>query len=123
MPLWLSEADVSSLVSPGEAIPVVEDCFRRIAAAQVELMPRRRFAVDDGYFAVMAAADRGLGVAGLKSYTVVGEKLEFVVCLFDLTDGSLVAAIAADRLGQVRTAPQAGSRQSISRGRGPRASG
>jgi ornithine cyclodeaminase/alanine dehydrogenase-like protein (mu-crystallin family) len=108
MPLWLSEADVSSLVSPGEAIPVIEDCFRRIAAAQVELMPRRRFAVDDGYFAVMAAADRGLGVAGLKSYTVVGEKLQFVVCLFDLTDGSLVAAIAADRLGQVRTGAASG---------------
>ena len=71
MPLWLSEDDVASLVTPGEAIPVIEDCFRRTAAAQVELMPRRRFAVDDGYFAVMAAADRGLGVAGLKSYTVV----------------------------------------------------
>ena len=108
MPLWLSEDDVASLLSPGEAVPLVEDCFRRIAAAQVELMPRRRFALDDGYFAVMAAADRGLGVAGLKSYTVVGEKLEFVVCPFDLTDGSLVAAIAADRLGQVRTGAASG---------------
>ena len=36
---------MTSLVSPGEAIPVIEDCFRRLAAAQVELMPRRRFAV------------------------------------------------------------------------------
>ena len=82
MPLWLSEDDVAALVSPGEAVPVIEDCFLRIAAAQVELMPRRRFAVEGGYFAVMAAADRGLGVAGLKSYTVVGETLQFVVCLF-----------------------------------------
>ena len=108
MPLWLSEDDVASLVSPGEAIPVIEGCFRRIAAAQVELMPRRRFAVEDGSFAVMAAADRGLGVAGTKSYMVVGGTAQFVVCLFDLTDGSLTGLIAADRLGQVRTGAASG---------------
>jgi ornithine cyclodeaminase/alanine dehydrogenase len=108
MPLWLSEDDVTSLVSPGEAIPVIEDCFRRIAAAQVELLPRRRFAVDGGSFAVMAAADRGRGVAGLKSYAVAGGRAEFVVCLFDLADASLVATIAADRLGQVRTGAASG---------------
>ena len=108
MPLWLSEDDVTSLLSPGEAIPLVEGCLRRIAAAQVELMPRRRFALDDGYFAVMAAVDRGLGVAGLKSYTVVGGGLTFVVCLFDITDGSLMAMIAADRLGQLRTGAASG---------------
>jgi ornithine cyclodeaminase/alanine dehydrogenase-like protein (mu-crystallin family) len=114
VPLWLSEDDVGSLVTPGEAVPVIEDCFRRMAAGDVELMPRRRFAVAGGYFAVMAAADRGLGVAGLKSYTVVEGKLEFVVCLFALADGphgpagSLTAMIAADRLGQVRTGAASG---------------
>jgi ornithine cyclodeaminase/alanine dehydrogenase len=108
MPLWLSEEDVASLVTPGEAVPVIEDSFRRTAAGEVELLPRRRFAVEGGYFAVMAAADRGLGVAGLKSYTVVEGKLSFVVCLFDLSDGSLTAMIAADRLGQVRTGAATG---------------
>jgi ornithine cyclodeaminase/alanine dehydrogenase-like protein (mu-crystallin family) len=108
MPLWLSEDDVTSLVTPGEAVPVIEDCFRRMAAGQVELMPRRRFAVDGGYFAVMAAADRGLGVAGLKSYLLVEDRIEFVVCLFDLADGSLAALIAADKLGQVRTGAASG---------------
>ena len=108
MPLWLSEEDVAALVSPGEAVPVLEECFRRMAAGDVELMPRRRFAVEGGYFAVMAAADRGLGVAGLKSYTLVGGELAFVVCLFDLRDGRLTATIAADRLGQVRTGAASG---------------
>ena len=108
MPLWLSEDDVTSLVDPGEAVPVIEDCFRRMAAGQVELMPRRRFAVDGGYFAVMAAADRGLGVAGLKSYLLVEGRIEFVVCLFDLADGGLAALIAADKLGQVRTGAASG---------------
>jgi len=114
VPLWLSEDDVASLVTPGDAVPVIEDSFRRMAAGEVELMPRRRFAVEGGYFAVMAAADRRLGVAGLKSYTLVDGHLEFVVCLFSLADGadgragSLVAVIAADRLGQVRTGAATG---------------
>jgi alanine dehydrogenase len=108
VPLWLSEDDVASLVSPGDAVSVIEDCFRRMAAGQVELMPRRRFIVEDGTFAVMAAADQGLGVAGLKSYTVVEGQLSFIVCLFDLADGSLTAMIAADRLGQTRTGAASG---------------
>ena len=108
MPLWLSEDDVASLVTPADAVPVIEDCFRRMAAGQVELLPRRRFPVDGGYFAVMAAADRGLGVAGLKSYTVVEGRLQFVVCLFDLSSASLSALIAADRLGQARTGAASG---------------
>jgi len=108
MPLWLSEDDVGSLVTPGEAVPVIEDCFRRMAAGQVELMPRRRFTVDGGYFAVMAAADRGLRVAGLKSYLLVEGRIEFVVCLFDLADGTLTAMIAADKLGPVRTGAASG---------------
>jgi ornithine cyclodeaminase/alanine dehydrogenase len=71
-------------------------------------MPRRRFPVEGGIFAVMAAADRGLGVAGLKSYVVVEGRIEFVVCLFDLAEGALTAMIAADRLGQVRTGAASG---------------
>ena len=106
--LWLSEDDVAALATPGDAVPVIEDCFRRMAAGEVELMPRRRFPVDGGYFAVMAAADRGLGVAGLKSYTLVNGHLEFVVCLFDLSTGALTATIAADRLGQIRTGAATG---------------
>ena len=108
MPLWLSEEDVASLVTPGDAVPVIEECFLRMAEGRVELMPRRRFEVEGGVFAVMAAADRGLGVAGLKSYTVVEGKLQFVVCLFSLADGSLTAMIAADRLGQARTGAASG---------------
>src|SRR6188472_2722635 len=108
MPLWLSEDDVRSLVTPADAVPVIEECFRRMAARQVELMPRRRFALDGGYFAVMAATDRGLGVAGLKSYLLVEGTIEFVVCLFDLAEGTLAAMIAADKLGQVRTGAASG---------------
>ena len=108
MPLWLTEDDVASLVTPGEAVPVIEDCFRRMAAGDVELMPRRRFAVEGGALAVMAAADRGLAAAGLKSYVSVEGTFRGVVCLFDVRDCSLAALIAADRLGQIRTGAASG---------------
>ena len=108
MTLYLSEADVASLAEPADAVPVIEACFRRMAGGAVEVMPRRRFRVDGGYFAVMAAADTELGVAGLKSYTLVDGKLAFVVCLFGLQDGTLRAVIEADKLGQLRTGAASG---------------
>ncbi len=108
MPLYLGESDVTGLADPSDAVPVIEACFRRMAAGAVEVMPRRRFAVEGGYFAVMAAADTDLGVAGLKSYTVVDGEPAFVVCLFSLEDGSLQAVIEADRLGWLRTGAASG---------------
>ncbi len=108
MPLYLSEADVEGLLTPGDAVPVIEESFRRLAAGVVENVPRRRLALDEGTFAIMAAADRGLGYAGLKSYTVVGGKLAFVVCLFELESGSLAAVLEADALGQRRTGAASG---------------
>ncbi len=108
MPLYLSEADVASLITPAAAVPVLEECFRRMAAGEVENVPRRRLRVPGGSLAVMAAADTELGFAGQKSYAVVNGVASFVVCLFSLDDGALVAVIEADRLGQVRTGAASG---------------
>jgi alanine dehydrogenase len=108
MPLYLSEDDVAELVSSVDAVPVIEDCFRRLAAGTAVNEPRKRLPLPDGYFAVMAATDTELGYAGLKSYTVVDGRLAFVVCLFSLEDGTLAAVIEADRLGQVRTGAASG---------------
>ena len=108
MPLYLSEADVASLITPAEAVPVLEECFRRMADGEVENVPRRRLPVPGGFLAVMAAADVELGYAGQKSYAVVNGVATFVVCLFSLDDGLLAAVIEADRLGQVRTGAASG---------------
>jgi len=108
VPLYLSEQDVAELVDPGAAVPVLEDCFRRMAAGDVELMPRRRLRLEAGALAVMAATDRGLGVAGVKSYAVAGGGATFTVSLFSAGDGSLQAVLEANRLGQVRTGAASG---------------
>ena len=108
MPLYLSESDVEGLITAGEAVPVLEECFRRLAAGVVENVPRRRLSLDDGHFALMSAVDRGLGYAGLKSYAVAAGKASFVVCLFELATGKLAAVIEADALGQRRTGAASG---------------
>jgi ornithine cyclodeaminase/alanine dehydrogenase-like protein (mu-crystallin family) len=99
--LFLSEADVEALLSPGEAVDAVEACFRRLAAGQIELLPRTRLALDSGRLAVMAAADRELGLSGVKTYAAGRGGAQFVVVLF--RDTHAEAFIEADRLGQLRT--------------------
>jgi alanine dehydrogenase len=108
LPLYLSERDVEGLITAGEAVPVIEQSFLRMAAGSVETVPRRRLGFDDGTFAVMSAVDRGLGYAGAKLYTAMAGRAAFVVCLFELQTGTPVAVIEADALGQRRTGAASG---------------
>jgi ornithine cyclodeaminase/alanine dehydrogenase-like protein (mu-crystallin family) len=103
MPLYLSEDDVRSLVTPADAVAAVEACFERIARGAVENAPRRRLRLEDGRLADMAAADLELGYAGAKLYAASGDGAAFVVVLFDAAAPELVAVIEADQLGRLRT--------------------
>ena len=108
VPLYLSEDDVEALVSPAAAVDAIEACFRRMAAGEVEIAPRRRLRLPEGSLADMAASDRGLGLAGGKLYAATSIATTFVVCLFDAESSELVAVIEADRLGQLRTGAASG---------------
>lgn len=108
MALFLSESDVEGLLSPADALPILEACFRRLAAGAVDNRPRQRLPVEDGHLAIMAAVDGELGYAGLKSYAVVGGRAAFVVVLFDTKSGGLAAVIEADALGRLRTGAASG---------------
>jgi alanine dehydrogenase len=108
VPLYLTEAEVAELMTPADALEAVEGSFRRLAAGEVENVPRRRMSLDGGVFAVMSAVDRGLGLAGLKSYAWLDEGTPFVVVLFDTEKAGLAAVIEADKLGQLRTGAASG---------------
>jgi alanine dehydrogenase len=108
LPLYLSEKDVESLLTPAEAVPAIEACFLRMASGAVENVPRRRLQLEEGYFAVMSAADRELGFAGIKAYTVAAGKAAFVMSLFDLRTRELAAVLEANTLGQRRTGAATG---------------
>jgi alanine dehydrogenase len=107
--LYLSEADVEALLGPADALAAVEGSFERLARGAVDNRPRYRIPLERGVMAVMAAADRELGFAGLKSYTAFGyADVRFVVLLFETGRADLTAVIEANRLGQLRTGAASG---------------
>ena len=108
MPLYLTEHDVTSLLEPADAVPVIEESFRRLAAGDVVNQPRLRLPLDGGALALMAAVDGGVGLAGSKTYSAVAGNAAFVVVLFDAVDGTCVAVIEANILGQLRTGAASG---------------
>ena len=101
MALYLSESEVAELLSPREALDAIEACFIRLARGVVENRTRTRISLEDGVFAYMAAADRELGLAGVKTYTWLPGGTPFVVVLFDLAGRE---ARGRDRGGQARPA-------------------
>ena len=109
MALYLSEDDVDALLTPADAVDVIEACFARMARGAVENKPRYRLRLDGGILAVMSAADRELGYAGLKTYAAFGyEDYRFVVLVFETTRAELVGVIEANKLGQLRTGAASG---------------
>jgi alanine dehydrogenase len=108
VPLYLTESDVESLLTPPDAVEAIEECFRRMARGEVEIAPRRRLRLEDGTLADMAASDLGLGLAGGKLYSAFAEGAAFIVALFATAKPELVALIEANHLGQLRTGAASG---------------
>jgi alanine dehydrogenase len=108
MTLHLTEEEVAGLLSPAEAVDVIEACFRRMAAGVVENKPRYRLGLESGALAVMSAVDLELGYAGVKAYVADRSGARFEVMLFRADAPELVAVIDADKLGQLRTGAASG---------------
>lgn len=107
--LHISEAEVKRLLTMPLAIEAVETISRRQAAGEVLVHPRRRFELPEGkFFHHMAAADVADNFVATKQYTYVGGKLKFVVSLFSMESGELLALMEADVLGQMRTGAASG---------------
>jgi alanine dehydrogenase len=103
MPLYLRESDVEELLPPEDAVEAVEDCFKRLGSGEAENRPRYRIPLNEGTLNILGAADRELGVAGLKSYVAFATGARFVVVLFAAGSPEVLALIEADRLGRMRT--------------------
>jgi alanine dehydrogenase len=106
--LRLTEDDVARLLSPADAVDVIEACFARMARGAVENRPRYRLGLHNGQLAVMAAADLELGYAGVKAYAAFRAGARFEVQLFRADAPELVATIEANTLGQLRTGAASG---------------
>ena len=84
VPLYLTEADVTALLTPADAVAAVEGSFERLARGAIDNRPRQRMPLEEGVFAVMSAVDHELGYAGVKSYAWLPGGTPFVVLLFSV---------------------------------------
>ena len=109
MTLHISEAEVRQVLDMPRALRAVEEISRKQATEEVVVHPRRRFELSHGgFFHYMAAADYSAGFVAMKQYTYVGGKLQFLVPLYEMAAGELLAVIEADYMGQLRTGAASG---------------
>ena len=109
MTLHISEAEVQQLLTMPMALEAVEEISRKEAAGGVIVHPRRRFELHSGgFFHYMAAADYTAGFLAMKQYTFVRGKIRFLVPLYEIASGDLLAVIEADYMGQLRTGAASG---------------
>src|SRR5713226_6174582 len=109
MTLHISEAQVRSVLTMSMAIDAVEEISCKQASGEVIVHPRRRFELPaGGFFHYMAAADLKAGYVAMKQYTFVRGKIRFLVPLYEVATGDLVALIEADYMGQLRTGAASG---------------
>jgi alanine dehydrogenase len=102
MAILLRESDVAKLATIDLAIKTTEQAFKLQGEQKADTAPRRRCRLEHGLHHLMGASLPTLGYAGIKTYTSVGGVFRFLVLLYG-GDGRLLAAIEADRLGQLRT--------------------
>lgn len=109
MTLHISEAEVRQLLDMPQALGAVEEILRKQATEEAVVHPRRRFELSHGgFFHYMAAADYSAGFVAMKQYTYVRGKLQFLVPLYEMGSGDLLAVIEADYMGQLRTGAASG---------------
>jgi alanine dehydrogenase len=109
MTLLISEAEVQQVLTMSMALEAVDEISRKQATGEVFVHPRRRFELaSGGFFHYMAAADYTAGFLAMKQYTFVRGKIRFLVPLYEIATGDLVAMIEADYMGQLRTGAASG---------------
>jgi len=109
MTLHISEAEARAVLTMPLAVEAVEEISRKQATGEVVVHPRRRFELPGGgFFHYMAAADFSSGFVAMKQYTFVLGKLRFLVPLYEMATGDLLALIEADYMGQLRTGAASG---------------
>src|SRR6202790_1997335 len=108
MTLHINEVEVRSVLPMAMALEAVEDSLRKQARGEVVFQPRRRFELPKGFYHYMAAADYTGGFVAEKQYTYVASKIRFLVLLYEMATGDLLAQIEADYMGQLRTGAASG---------------
>lgn len=108
-PIWITEAEVVSLIDLPGAMDALEGILAMEARGEAENMPKTHLMVgeNDAMHAIGASV-AGAGLCGTKTWVNVGGKSSTVLILFSLEDGACEAVIEATALGQMRTGAMTG---------------
>lgn len=106
--LYLTEQDVTNLLTMQDTLTAVELAFKAQAAGDATNEPRRRVRANNAILMTMSGAIASLKAFGFKAYSVARGKARFHVNLYDTTTGELLAIMEADKLGQMRTGAASG---------------
>jgi alanine dehydrogenase len=106
--LYLTEADVRSLLPMREAIDRVREGFEEFAAGRAQNQPRRRLILPEGSVLHSMAGSFG-AYFGAKIYSTHRQHgAHFFFLLFDAPTGAPLAMMEANYLGQIRTGAASG---------------
>ena len=107
--VWISEADVVSIMDIGGAITALEKGLLAEASGDAKNMLKTHVAWNDGAtLHAIGAAFPKEGFTGTKTWAHTAEGATPLLILFDSNNGSLKAIIEAFALGQLRTAAASG---------------
>ena len=106
--IYISEADIPSLITVGDAVEALDACFKDWPRAGKGNMPRGRAQQANGAFNLLGASYALKDVFGLKAYFGAPGGTRFRVMLYSAVSGDLLAMIEADRMGQMRTGAASG---------------
>ena len=108
MALFLTENDVSRLLTVDMALAAVESAHRDLSLGQALDTPRARSRLPQTVLHILQGALPAQGVLGYKAYTSNRSGNRFLVHLFDAASGRLRAVLEADTLGMLRTGAASG---------------
>jgi alanine dehydrogenase len=109
IPLWITEADVVSLINVPQAIDALERILPMEAREQAANMKKGVLMVgENDAMHVLGASVAGAGLCGFKTWVNIRGQSSTVVVLFSLENGACEAVIEATALGQTRTAAMTG---------------
>lgn len=92
-----------------DAIDLVEAAFAHEAAGETVVSPRLNTAFDGGWMRILFALDRQSGYCATKAYHLIdGAGVRYVVSLYRLRDGELLAVMDGRTITELRTGAVSG---------------
>ena len=104
MALYLTNDNVTELLSMQQVIDAMETLFVSEAIGTSESYPRQSLNMPKGWHRVMCGAAYDMGFYGLKSYGAVEGRPKYRVFVYSMEDGRLVGFCDAKIISMMRTA-------------------